>query len=101
MFRKVFGKIVLFAGTPLPACNPRTQYDCGGGTCIELSQVCDGKQDCPDWEDEPKDRCGINECNINNGNCSQRCVDTPASFYCDCNPGYKLVDNRTCKGKFI
>lgn len=67
--------------------------------CIPLSQVCDNKQDCPAWEDEPRDKCGKNECSENNGGCSQKCVDTPAGYYCDCNPGYKLVDNHTCKGK--
>lgn len=66
-----------------------------------MSQVCDKKPDCPDHEDEPEGRCGKNECHENNGGCSQICVDTPASFYCDCNPGYKLVDNRTCKGNGI
>lgn len=78
-------------------CNPKTQFDCGGGSCIPLEKVCNGIQDCPDWEDEPRGKCGINECLINNGGCSQKCVNMPISFYCDCNPGYKLVDNVTCK----
>ncbi|CAG9855512.1 unnamed protein product [Phyllotreta striolata] len=82
---------------PAPKCDPKTHFDCGGGQCIRFSQVCDGRQDCPDWEDEPKDKCGVDECSINNGGCSQKCVDTPASFYCDCEPGYKLVGNKTCK----
>ncbi|XP_072401756.1 very low-density lipoprotein receptor-like isoform X2 [Diabrotica undecimpunctata] len=82
---------------PAPKCDPKTHFDCGGGQCIRFSQVCDGRQDCPNWEDEPKDRCGVNECNVDNGGCYQKCVDTPASFYCDCEVGYKLVDNKTCK----
>lgn len=87
-------------GSPPPKCDPKTQFDCGGGTnCIPLSQVCDKRQHCPDGEDEPAGRCGINECTENNGHCNQLCVDTPASYYCDCHRGYKLVDNRTCKGK--
>ncbi|KAJ8923679.1 hypothetical protein NQ315_010260, partial [Exocentrus adspersus] len=84
-------------GTPIPKCDPKTQFDCGGGQCIPFSQVCDGRQDCPDWEDEPRDKCGVNECLQNNGGCTHKCIDTPASFYCDCNHGYKLIDNRTCK----
>ncbi|XP_018566692.1 very low-density lipoprotein receptor [Anoplophora glabripennis] len=84
-------------GTPIPNCDPKTQFDCGGGQCISFAQVCDGRQDCPDWEDEPKDKCGINECLQNNGGCTHKCIDTPASFYCDCNHGYKLINNRTCK----
>lgn len=72
-------------------CDKKTEFDCGGGMCISLTLVCDKKQDCPDWKDEPTEKCDINECAVNNGNCSQICVDTPASYYCDCKPGYKLV----------
>lgn len=82
---------------PVTKCNPKTHFDCGGGTCIPLSQVCNGHRDCPEAEDEPRDKCGKNECKINNGGCTQICVDTPASYYCDCRPGYELIDNRTCK----
>ncbi|XP_063238567.1 very low-density lipoprotein receptor isoform X3 [Bacillus rossius redtenbacheri] len=82
--------------TVSPECDRRTHHDCGGGVCVRLAAVCDGKQDCPGWEDEPRDRCGVNECAVANGGCSQVCVDTPAGFYCECGPGYRLVDNRTC-----
>ena len=65
--------------------------------CISLSKVCDKIQDCPDSEDEPVDKCGRDECKLNNGGCSQLCVDTQAGFYCECRPGFQLVDNRTCE----
>lgn len=65
--------------------------------CIPLSKVCDKKQDCPDSEDEPIDKCGQNECQLNNGGCAQICVDTQAGFFCDCKAGFRLVDNRTCE----
>lgn len=65
--------------------------------CISLSKVCDKIQDCPDSEDEPVDKCGRDECKLNNGGCSQLCVDTQAGFYCDCRPGFQLVDNKTCE----
>lgn len=65
--------------------------------CISLSKVCDKIQDCPDFEDEPVDKCGRDECKLNNGGCSQLCVDTQAGFYCECRPGFQLVDNRTCE----
>lgn len=25
--------------------------------------------------------------------CGHRCVDTPTSYYCECNPGYRLLDD--------
>ena len=49
-------------------------------------------------EDEPIDKCGRDECKVNNGGCSDICVDTQAGFYCECRKGYKLLsDNRTCE----
>nr|ABF20542.1 lipophorin receptor [Galleria mellonella] len=80
-----------------PVCDKKTEFDCGGGMCIPLSKSCDKKPDCPDFEDEPRDKCGENECAKNNGGCTQRCVDTPVGYYCDCDKGYKLIDNRTCE----
>ncbi|XP_031769121.2 low-density lipoprotein receptor isoform X6 [Galleria mellonella] len=80
-----------------PVCDKKTEFDCGGGMCIPLSKLCDKKPDCPDFEDEPRDKCGENECAKNNGGCTQRCVDTPVGYYCDCDKGYKLIDNRTCE----
>ncbi|KAJ8735442.1 hypothetical protein PYW07_007062 [Mythimna separata] len=78
-------------------CDKKTEFDCGAGMCIPLSKVCDKHPDCPGFEDEPRDRCGENECAKNNGGCTQKCVDTPVGYYCDCDKGYKLVDNRTCE----
>ncbi|XP_060950156.1 MAM and LDL-receptor class A domain-containing protein 1 [Limanda limanda] len=36
---------------PPPFCPP-TEFDCGGGTCIKGSKVCDFTPDCPHGEDE-------------------------------------------------
>ena len=41
----------------------------------------------------------INECAINNGNCSQLCTNTIRSYYCTCTSGYLLNSNKiTCIG---
>ena len=41
----------------------------------------------------------VNECNSNNGGCSQRCINTAGSFYCSCYTGYRLDSNRrSCSG---
>ncbi|XP_030748487.1 very low-density lipoprotein receptor-like isoform X1 [Sitophilus oryzae] len=86
-------------GKPAAICDPITHFSCGpGGPCVPLSHVCDGKPDCPAWEDEPRNSCGVNECAHDNGGCAHRCVDTPAGFRCECRHGYALThDNRTCK----
>uniref|UniRef100_A0AAR5PHB5 EGF-like domain-containing protein n=1 Tax=Dendroctonus ponderosae TaxID=77166 RepID=A0AAR5PHB5_DENPD len=86
-------------GASIPICDPTTHFSCGpGGPCITLSRVCDGKPDCSAWEDEPRGKCGVNECIHDNGGCAHRCVDTPAGYRCDCRPGFSLAaDNHTCR----
>ena len=40
-----------------------------------------------------------NPCQINNGGCSQNCINAPLGFYCSCRKGYQLnSDRKTCKG---
>ena len=41
----------------------------------------------------------INECNTNNGGCSQVCTNTIGSFVCSCNTGYEL-DPDECIGEY-
>ena len=42
----------------------------------------------------------INECQVNNGNCSDNCTNTIGSYACRCSPGFELMDdNATCVGK--
>lgn len=77
-------------------CDRRTEFDCGDGQCIALARVCDQHIDCAAAQDEPAGRCQVNECAKRNGGCAHRCVDTPSSFYCECDAGYRLVNNQTC-----
>jgi len=65
-----------------------------------MNRVCDGANDCGQWEDEPKGLCNVNECAVNNGNCSHTCTDSKAGHRCGCRPGYKLLGNSICIGKY-
>ena len=41
----------------------------------------------------------INECQSNNGNCDQMCVNTIGSYMCNCSEGYLLSEDlTTCDG---
>ena len=41
-----------------------------------------------------------NECEVNNGGCSQNCTNTPGSYECSCEEGYSLnFDGFNCSGK--
>ncbi|XP_008555784.1 very low-density lipoprotein receptor isoform X1 [Microplitis demolitor] len=82
--------------TKASPCDSHTQFECSEGSCIPLDRVCDKKPDCIGWEDESQERCGVNECLKNNGECTQICVDMPIGYRCACRPGYRLIDNRTC-----
>ena len=40
----------------------------------------------------------IDECSAGDHGCEHTCVNTPGSYYCECDDGYSLRDNkRTCK----
>ena len=80
-------------------CDPETEFDCGTSAgCIPRDRVCDQHNDCGGWEDEPN-TCHreINECEEDNGGCSQLCVDTVSGWFCSCQPGYRLVGNSSCE----
>ncbi|XP_025047163.1 matrilin-4 isoform X2 [Alligator sinensis] len=41
--------------------------------------------------------CGVDMCTELDHGCQHTCVSVPGSFYCGCNPGYKLnADGKTC-----
>lgn len=82
------------------ACDPTTHFSCPStGACVTLDKLCDQHNDCGNWEDEPRDKCGVNECTVGNGGCAEICVDTALGHYCECKPGFKLVGNSSCEGK--
>ena len=44
----------------------------------------------------------IDECSVENGGCSQVCVNKPGSFECRCMKGYQLQDDKMmCEGGMI
>lgn len=44
----------------------------------------------------------INECLLQNGGCSQKCVNEYQSFHCACNNGFQLgSDGKHCDGEYI
>ncbi|XP_054459186.1 low-density lipoprotein receptor-related protein 8-like [Anoplopoma fimbria] len=81
-----------------PTCTP-SEFQCGDGLCIRQTWRCDHSPDCSDGSDE--DNCtqykNQNECQVNNGGCSHRCVDQLLGFHCDCPDNMRLVGDSQCE----
>ncbi|XP_022097778.1 MAM and LDL-receptor class A domain-containing protein 1-like isoform X1 [Acanthaster planci] len=56
--------------TTPPLCQP-DEFACGSGTCVSLSSVCDGTNDCADGSDEAN--CG--NCNFESDQCAWLAID--------------------------
>lgn len=90
--------VAAYVATGARKCDRRKEFDCGNGVCIPASKVCDKKPDCPNFADEPPNKCFKSECKVNNGGCQDICVDTPEGFYCECKRGYQLAsDGKHCE----
>ena len=48
-----------FLGETVQKCDEHTEFDCFGNNiyCVDVSKVCDKKNDCPDGEDEVPSLC--------------------------------------------
>ncbi|KAJ8414276.1 hypothetical protein AAFF_G00051460 [Aldrovandia affinis] len=82
--------------TPPFSC-PTGQWLCPTDqVCITMDQVCDGERDCPNGADESP-LCSEDDCALNNGGCSDGCVQGPFGAQCTCQPGFQLLnDSKTC-----
>ncbi|KAG8505463.1 Multiple epidermal growth factor-like domains protein 6 [Galemys pyrenaicus] len=48
----------------------------------------------------PRVPADVDECQTHNGGCQHSCVNTPGSYLCRCQPGFRLhADGRTCLGE--
>lgn len=76
---------------------PQGQFRCNDGQCIEYQRVCNKVSDCADDSDEPL-HCNVDECSkVEVHQCGHKCVDTLTGYLCECNAGYKLLeDGKAC-----
>ncbi|XP_057682782.1 low-density lipoprotein receptor-related protein 2 [Corythoichthys intestinalis] len=77
---------------------PNGQWMCPTDqVCIQQDKVCDGNKDCPNGADESP-ICNEEDCILNNGGCSDICVQGPFGAECKCLPGFQLLnDSKTCE----
>uniref|UniRef100_A0A671PNQ7 Multiple epidermal growth factor-like domains protein 6 n=1 Tax=Sinocyclocheilus anshuiensis TaxID=1608454 RepID=A0A671PNQ7_9TELE len=69
-----------------------------GAVCTgHLNQLCDCPAGFNGSSCQYDEHTNIDECQVHNGGCQHRCVNTRGSVYCECNPGFRLhIDGRTC-----
>lgn len=78
------------------------ECNCGAG-----ADRCDSETGCVCGDGWTGDRCQFdrNECDgSSTNNCNgvnEVCVNTPGSFRCNCEDGYRRDDSDNCVGKFV
>ncbi|XP_015425995.1 PREDICTED: multiple epidermal growth factor-like domains protein 6 [Myotis davidii] len=74
--------------------------ECGAGLCFNGGSCVPGSAQlcrCPPGFQGARCQHDVDECQLHNGGCHHRCVNTPGSYLCECKPGFRLhVDGRTC-----
>ena len=43
----------------------------------------------------------IDECQLGNGGCEHKCINTQGAFYCECEAGFRLEKGFMCEGKYL
>ncbi|XP_056113822.1 low-density lipoprotein receptor-related protein 4 isoform X1 [Rhinichthys klamathensis goyatoka] len=88
--------------TETPPC-ASDQFLCENGRCIGQRKVCNDIKDCEDGTDEHpfqdcRSKSSEENCNVNNGGCSQKCQMSRGLVHCTCHTGYTLTqDGKTCR----
>ncbi|KAK7175881.1 hypothetical protein R3I93_000216 [Phoxinus phoxinus] len=88
--------------TETPPC-ASDQFLCENGRCIGQRKVCNDIKDCEDGTDEHpfqdcRSKSSEENCNVNNGGCSQKCQMSRGLVQCTCHTGYTLTqDGKTCR----
>lgn len=80
----------------------------GHGPCQDTCRNLEGTYECsctdiPGYElaNDHHTCVDIDECALDNANCSHVCLNTPGSVFCLCPDGFYLTDNwRICQGIF-
>ncbi|KAK6017075.1 Low-density lipoprotein receptor domain class A, partial [Ostertagia ostertagi] len=64
--------------------------------CIPLTELCDGKEQCPGGTDEGG-RCARDLCSADRADCAFKCHNSPNGPLCSCPFGEQLVNKTKCE----
>ncbi|PIO68006.1 Low-density lipoprotein receptor repeat class B [Teladorsagia circumcincta] len=77
---------------------PEFKVPCEGSpdVCIPLTELCDGKEQCPGGTDEGG-RCARDLCSADRADCTFKCHNSPNGPLCSCPFGEQLVNKTRCE----